>query len=111
MLSAFKDALEETINEARERGDLSAERAKEVMKDALSRAQEAAGGAKERLDFVTQREFDALGDVVEGIRGRVAALEDRLGRSTGDTPAEEEPEGEHEEEPEGEREGEKPSEA
>jgi polyhydroxyalkanoate synthesis regulator phasin len=111
VLSAFKDALEETINEARERGDLSAERAKEVMKDALSRAQEAAGGAKERLDFVTQREFDALGDVVEGIRGRVAALEDRLGRSTGDTPAEEEPEGEHEEEPEGEREGEKPSEA
>ena len=39
VLSAFKDALEETINEARERGDLSTERAKEVMKSALHKAQ------------------------------------------------------------------------
>ena len=83
VLSAFKDALEETINEARERGDLSADRAKEVMKDALSRAQGAAAGAKERLDFVTQKELDALGDVVEGIRERVAALaaSEPVGRS------------------------------
>jgi polyhydroxyalkanoate synthesis regulator phasin len=90
VLSAFKDALEETINEARERGDLSSDRAKEAMKGALSRAQEAAEGARERLDFVTQRDFDALGDVVEGIRARVAALEDRFGGSAGDPAAEEE---------------------
>ena len=71
VLSAFKDALEETITEARERGDLSPERAKEVMRSALNKAQEAADGARERLDFVSQKEFDALS-------ARVAALEERL---------------------------------
>ncbi|MHB1192431.1 MAG: hypothetical protein ACYC6F_05225 [Longimicrobiales bacterium] len=71
VLSAFRDALEETITEARERGDLSPERAKEVMRSALNKAQEAADGARERLDFVSQKEFDALAE-------RVAALEERL---------------------------------
>lgn len=75
VLSAFKDALEETIQEARERGDLSADRAKEVMKDALSKAQEAAEGARERLDFVHQKDFDGLRDAVEAVKERVAALE------------------------------------
>lgn len=79
VLSAFKDALEETINEARERGDLSAERAKTVMKDALHKAQEAAEGARDRLDFVGQKEFDALADAVGQIRDRVSALEEHLG--------------------------------
>jgi polyhydroxyalkanoate synthesis regulator phasin len=60
VLSAFKEALEETIQEARDRGDLSAERAKQVMKEALDRAQSAAGDAKERLDFAHQSEVDAL---------------------------------------------------
>ena len=76
VLSAFKDALEETITEARERGDLSPERAKEVMRSALHKAQEAAGEARERLDFVSQKEFDALAL-------RVAALEQRLGAAEG----------------------------
>ncbi len=79
VLSAFKDALEETINEARERGDLSSERAKEVMKNALHKAQEAAGGARERLDFVSQREFDTLSEAVERLQERVSDLEARLG--------------------------------
>lgn len=90
VLSAFKDALEETINEARERGDLSADRAKSVMKGALSRAQEAAEGARERLDFVTQKEFDALADAVESIKERVSALEGRFtgGGGAGGSPPE-----------------------
>ena len=75
VLSAFKEALEETINEARERGDLSAERAKEVMKDALGRAQAAAADARERLDFVNQAELETLQEKVEDVRRRVAALE------------------------------------
>jgi len=75
VLSAFKDALEETIQEARERGDLSTERAKEVMKDALGRAQAAASGARERLDFTHQSETDALKEAVEGLLERVSALE------------------------------------
>jgi polyhydroxyalkanoate synthesis regulator phasin len=81
VLSAFKDALEETINEARERGDLSSERAKEVMKGALHKAQEAAEGARGRLDFVRQKEFDGLKEVVDDIRRRVSSLESRLDRS------------------------------
>ncbi|MDH3205245.1 MAG: hypothetical protein OEO79_01455 [Gemmatimonadota bacterium] len=75
VLSAFKDALEETIQEARDRGDLSAERAKEVVKEALNRAQSAASGARERLDFVNQAEFEALVEAVDSLRERVAALE------------------------------------
>ncbi len=82
VLSAFKDALEETINEARERGDLSSDRAKEVMKGALHRAQEAAEGARERLDIVSQKEFDVLGEAVERIKERVSALETRFGDGT-----------------------------
>jgi polyhydroxyalkanoate synthesis regulator phasin len=77
VLSAFKDALEETINEARERGDLSTDRAKEVMKTALHRAQEAAEGARERLDFVNQKEFDSLREVVDDVKERLATLEAR----------------------------------
>lgn len=75
VLSAFKDALEETIQEAKDRGDLSSERAKEVVKEALNRAQTAASGARERLDFVNQAEFEALASEVEALRERVAALE------------------------------------
>jgi polyhydroxyalkanoate synthesis regulator phasin len=80
VLSAFKDAIEETIAEARDRGDLSKDRAREVMKSALHKAQEAAGEARERLDFVTQGEHEALADAVEKVRERVSAIEARLGR-------------------------------
>lgn len=78
VLAAFRDALEETINEAKERGDLSPERAKEVMKSALDKAQEAAEGARERLDFVQQSDFDTLRESVDSIRERVSALETRF---------------------------------
>ena len=75
VLSAFKEALEETIQDARDRGDLSADRAKQVMTEALERAQTAAGDAKERFDFVHKTEFDALREEVEVLRARVAVLE------------------------------------
>jgi polyhydroxyalkanoate synthesis regulator phasin len=75
VLSAFKEALEETIQDARDRGDLSADRAKQVMKDALDRAQTAAGDAKERFDFVHKTEFDALREEMEVLRARVTVLE------------------------------------
>ncbi len=75
VLSAFKEALEETIQEARDRGDFSTERAKEAMKGALSKAQTAAAEARERLDFVSQNEFDALQRAVGAIVERVADLE------------------------------------
>ncbi|UCC26297.1 MAG: hypothetical protein JSU98_04180 [Gemmatimonadales bacterium] len=71
VLSAFKEALEETISEARERGDLSADRAREAMKSAVERARDATSDARDRFDFVTQAEFDAL------VR-RVRELEERM---------------------------------
>lgn len=77
VLSAFKEAIEETIAEARERGDLSQDRAKEVMRNALDRAQNAAEEARERLDFVSQREFDRLVERVEELKVRLENLERR----------------------------------
>jgi len=60
--------LKEAIFEARERGDLSAGRAKEALAGAAERARHATTEARERFDFVAQGEFDALAR-------RVAALE------------------------------------
>ena len=94
VLAAFKDALEETIQEARDRGDLSSDRAKEVVKEALNRAQTAASGARERLDLVNHTELEALAGAVEALRERVSALERSVFR------------GEHEDAP-----GEEPGEA
>lgn len=79
VLSAFKEAIEETLSEARERGDLNPERARSAMRSALHRAQEVAGDARERLDFVNRKEFEALRDRVEELwrrfEGRPAEAE------------------------------------
>jgi polyhydroxyalkanoate synthesis regulator phasin len=90
VLSAFKDALEETIQEARERGDLSTDRAKSVMKDALGRAQSAASGARERLDFAHQADLEALRVQVDALQARIAHLEGRIAAvaDSGNAPAE-----------------------
>ena len=77
-LSAFKDALEETIQEARDRGDLSGERAKEVMKEALDKAQAAGERARDRLDFATHSDMDAVRGELEGLRARLARLEENV---------------------------------
>lgn len=101
VLAAFKEAIEETIQEANDRGDLSPDRAKEFLGSALHRAQDAAGEVRERLDLVPRREFDALRAEVQELRRRIeaheghahAALPPSTGtRSTG-TPAIEPPEG------------------
>jgi polyhydroxyalkanoate synthesis regulator phasin len=88
VLSAFKEALEETIQEARDRGDLSTERAKGVMKQALGRAQAAASGAREKLDFVNQTEMEALRAEIGLLKKRVEVLE---GRAAGRSQLDEEP--------------------
>ncbi len=90
VLSALKDALEESIQEARDRGDLSAERAKEVVKDALGKAQAAASEARERLDFAQQGEFDTLENAVRAVKERVSALEESVfGERRGEEEADE----------------------
>ena len=78
VLSAFKEAIEETIQDARDRGDLSTDRAKGVMKDALGRAQAAASGAREKLDFVNQAELTALRAELAALKNRLEVLEARF---------------------------------
>ena len=71
----MKDAIEETIRDAKERGDLSQERAKEVMKSGLAKAQESVESAREAFDFVSQNEFEGLRTKVEELKSRVLNLE------------------------------------
>jgi polyhydroxyalkanoate synthesis regulator phasin len=84
MLSAMKDAIEETLNEARERGDLTPERAKEVMRSTLERAQEKAGEARDALDFVRQKDFEDVKNLVEELQARVSDIEREMGKGAGD---------------------------
>lgn len=78
VLSAFKEALEETIQEARDRGDLSTDRAKEVMREALDRAQSAAEDARERFDFAPQGEVDRTRSDIEALKAAFEALQVRV---------------------------------
>jgi len=75
ILSAFIDAMEETIREARERGDLGSDRARALVAEAAQRMQESVEAARERLDWVPRHEFDALREELDSLRRRVAALE------------------------------------
>jgi polyhydroxyalkanoate synthesis regulator phasin len=75
ILTAFKEAIEETINEAVESNDLRPDRAKEALSGALDRAQDVIGGVRERLDVVPRREFDALRAEVDELRRRLDRLD------------------------------------
>jgi len=77
VLTAFKEAIEETIQEANARGDLSPDRAKQFLGDALHRAQGAVGEVRERLEWVPRRDFEALQAEVAELRRRLDALEGR----------------------------------
>ena len=78
MLAAMKDAIEETLKEAKERGDLTPERAKEVMRGTLEKAQEKAEEARDAFDFVKQKEFDALKEVVKRLGKRVTDIDGKV---------------------------------
>jgi polyhydroxyalkanoate synthesis regulator phasin len=75
ILTAFKQALEETIDEAALRNDLRPERAREALSGALERAQGAFEGVRERMDVVTRRDLDALQAELAALRERVDRLE------------------------------------
>jgi polyhydroxyalkanoate synthesis regulator phasin len=73
VLGALKDAIEETFDELRERGDISPERAREAARSTVKKAQEAVDDVRGRLDFVSRREFDDLRAEVEALRLRLDA--------------------------------------
>jgi polyhydroxyalkanoate synthesis regulator phasin len=75
ILAAFKDAIEETIEEAVQQNDLNPDRAKTALSGALERAQGVFDEARERLDVVPRREFDALKAEVEELRRRLDRLD------------------------------------
>jgi polyhydroxyalkanoate synthesis regulator phasin len=83
ILTAFKDALEETIQEAMNRGDLTPDRAKQAVQDTMRRMQHGFDEARERLDFVPRKEFEALQSQLVELRSRIDALERRT-FTTGD---------------------------
>ncbi len=79
ILSAFKEAVEETFQEAVERGDMKPDRARAAVQEAVRRAQGTFDDVRERLDAVPRREFDELRAEVEALRAEMAGLRTRLG--------------------------------
>jgi len=76
-LSALKDAIDETIRDLRDSGELQPDRAKEAARSTMKKAQETMEDVRERFDFVPRKEFDALRDEVAALRRRLEVLETR----------------------------------
>ena len=68
ILGALRDAVEQTFDDLKQKGDLSPEKAKEAAKDTMRRAQEAVGEVRERLEFVPRRDFEELRAEVAELR-------------------------------------------
>lgn len=86
ILTAFKEAIEETIQEAVDRGDMRPDRARQTMQDALRRAQGAFEEVRERIDMVPRAELESLREELEALRMRVSALEESTQRERGAGP-------------------------
>jgi polyhydroxyalkanoate synthesis regulator phasin len=89
ILAAMKEAIEETIQEARERGDLDPEKAKEFFRGAMEKAHGAAGEARSRLEEIREKDLPSVQEAMEDLRGRVQKLEDAF-RRRGDPGGDEE---------------------
>lgn len=87
ILTAFKEAVEETLQEAVDRGDLSPDRAKQAMQGAADRLQAGLEEARDRFDVVTRRDFETLRDEVADLRARLSRLEDRPPPAADTTPS------------------------
>lgn len=78
ILGALKDAVEESFDELRQRGDLSPERAREAARSTVQRAQEEMEGMRDRFDFATRRDVESLRAEIETLRAELGALRARL---------------------------------
>src|SRR3712207_5388031 len=83
LLSAFREAIEDTIQEAMDRSDLRPEKARDAMGSALDRMTGVFEEMRDRVDVVLRRDFDALREEVETLRARVADLEAKHGGAGG----------------------------
>jgi polyhydroxyalkanoate synthesis regulator phasin len=75
ILSALKDAIEETVDDMMDRGELSQDRAREAVRTTMERAQTAFDEARVRFEFVPRKDFDELAEDVKELRRRVIRLE------------------------------------
>ncbi|CAN5829243.1 MAG: hypothetical protein H0U67_13905 [Gemmatimonadetes bacterium] len=76
VLNAFREAIEETVSEAMEAGgDVSPDRAKALMREAAQRVQSSFEETRERLDFVSRREFEELRREIADLRAQIAGLQ------------------------------------
>lgn len=75
VLNALREAVEDTIREAADRGDLSPDRAREAARQAVQRAGSAFDGLLDRVEGVPRSEFEILREEVAELRRRVAVLE------------------------------------
>lgn len=75
ILSALKDAIEETVDDMMDRGELSQDRAREAVRTTMERAQTAFDDARDRFEFIPRREFEDLAEDVRELRRRVIRLE------------------------------------
>ncbi len=77
ILSALKDAIEETFEDMMDRGELSQDRAREAMKKTMDRAAEAFEDTRARFDFVTRSQYEEMAEDLKELRRRVERLEGR----------------------------------
>lgn len=75
ILSALREAVEETLQEAVDRGDVSPDRARRAIRDMTERLSSTLEEARDRVDVVSRRELDELREEVAALRERVARLE------------------------------------
>jgi polyhydroxyalkanoate synthesis regulator phasin len=74
ILGALKDAIEETFDDLKQQGEISPEKAKEAARSTMRRAQEAVDDVRDRIDFVSRRDFDALREEVAELRRRLDTM-------------------------------------
>jgi len=73
VLGAMVEALEDTFRDLRE-GELSPDRARDAARSTVQRAQETVEEWRDRFDFVSRKDFEALRQEVAALRESVEAL-------------------------------------